>query len=195
MRPFAARLAVAVLAAVLGCAACARPGESPSSPATVPATAGATPSPAAVDPTTAIHIEVLRRYLTSTSENSNLSGEVIYILDHTDPAAADPMAHNQGSSPIPAAERDAIESALKDIAPVRWVKTREAAMTDVDNCARVRDNGILMVIGPPKRSGADYHVGVHGFVACLGATWLTYVVQQSGSGWKVTGTTGSMAVA
>ena len=34
------------------------------------------------------------------------------------------------------------------------------------------------------------------FVACLGATWLTYVVRnQPGSGWRVTGTTGSMAVA
>lgn len=193
MRPIAARLAVAVLAAALGCAACARPGETPSSTATSPT--AATPSAAAVDQTTAIHIEVLRRYLTSTSENSNLGGEVIYILDHTDPAAADPMAHNQGSAPIPAPERDAIETALKDIAPVRWVKTREAAMTDVDNCARVRDNGILMVLAPPTRSGAVYHVGVHGFVACLGATWLTYVVQQSGGGWKVTGTTGSMAVA
>jgi len=33
------------------------------------------------------------------------------------------------------------------------------------------------------------------YVACLGATWLTYVLQdQPGVGWRVTGTTGSMAI-
>jgi hypothetical protein len=38
-------------------------------------------------------------------------------------------------------------------------------------------------------------VAINGFVACLGATWLTYVLHdQPGAGWRVTGTTGSMAI-
>jgi hypothetical protein len=37
-------------------------------------------------------------------------------------------------------------------------------------------------------------VAVNGFVACLGATWLTYVVERDQGGWAVTGTTGGMAI-
>jgi len=47
----------------------------------------------------------------------------------------------------------------------------------------------------PVGHGNQVHVGINGFVACLGATWLTYVLQdQPGTGWRVTGTTGSMAI-
>jgi hypothetical protein len=184
--------AVAAVATVLLASACARPATEPAASST----AAASPTAAASDETTAILVEVLRRYLSSTSENSNLGGEVIYILDHTDPAAADPMSGgNQGSSAFSTATRAAFTEALKDKAPVRFVATREEAYTNQDSCTVVRDNGILMVLGPPKRSGSVYHVGVHGFVACLGATWLTYVVEHSGAGWTVTGTTGPMAVA
>jgi hypothetical protein len=36
---------------------------------------------------------------------------------------------------------------------------------------------------------------INGFVACLGATWLTYIVQdQPGTGWRVSGTTNTMAI-
>jgi len=39
-------------------------------------------------------------------------------------------------------------------------------------------------------------VGIFGFFACQGATWLTYVVEnQAGTEWTVTGTTGSRAIA
>jgi hypothetical protein len=181
----AAVLAIAALAT--GCATPARPVADAAAPS---------PSAAAMDPATAIHIEVLERYLKSPAENSNLGGKVIYILDHTEAAAADPMAGpGPSSEPIPAAEQDAITGALANVAPVRFVATRADALTDRDGCAIVRDDGILMVLGPLKASGSAYQVPVHGFVACLGATWLTYVVERSGDGYQVTGTTGAMAVA
>jgi hypothetical protein len=43
--------------------------------------------------------------------------------------------------------------------------------------------------------GPDHvQVGINGFVACLGATWLTYVVQRDAAGWTATGTTGTAAI-
>lgn len=190
------RLLATVLATLVLAAGCARPTPAQPLAGSGSGSGSATPTVAASDRTTAIHIEVLRRYLTSPSENSNLGGKVIYILDHTDASAGDPMTSGGSpGEPMSAAARQAIAEALQGIAPVRFVATREEAMTNQDNCAVVRDNGILMVLGPPKSSGSAYHVPVHGFVACLGATWLTYVVEPSGAGWAVTGTTGSMAVA
>ena len=64
-----------------------------------------------------------------------------------------------------------------------------------DGCGHVKKGGILITLGPPGGDGHQVQVAVNGFVACLGATWLTYVLQnQPGSGWRVTGTTGSMAI-
>jgi hypothetical protein len=51
------------------------------------------------------------------------------------------------------------------------------------------------VLAPPKGDADRVEVGFHGFVACLGATWFTYVVQHDTSGWTVTGTTGPAAIA
>jgi len=53
----------------------------------------------------------------------------------------------------------------------------------------------LITLGQPVSHGHEMQVAISGFVACLGATWLTYVLQdQPGAGWRVTGTTGSMAI-
>ncbi len=65
-----------------------------------------------------------------------------------------------------------------------------------DGCARVKDGGILVTLGTVDGDDPAVQVGVNGFVACLGATWRTYVVQrQPGGGWRVTGTTGPVAIA
>jgi hypothetical protein len=64
-----------------------------------------------------------------------------------------------------------------------------------DGCAQVKDGGILITLGTLNGDGHQVQVAINGFVACLGATWLTYVVQnQPGTGWRVTGTTGPMGI-
>jgi hypothetical protein len=69
-------------------------------------------------------------------------------------------------------------------------------MATDDGCPQVRNGGILITLGPADGDGHEVRVAVNGFVACLGATWLTYVVRnQPGAGWRVTGTTGPMAIA
>jgi hypothetical protein len=51
------------------------------------------------------------------------------------------------------------------------------------------------VLAPPNGDVDNVEVGIHGFVACLGATWFTYFVHNGASGWNVTGTTGPAAIA
>jgi hypothetical protein len=81
------------------------------------------------------------------------------------------------------------------MAHVAFIADGHTVIETGDGCAQVADGGILITLGTPN---GDYHrvkVAINGFVACLGATWLTYVVQnQPGAGWRVTGTTGAMAI-
>jgi hypothetical protein len=54
---------------------------------------------------------------------------------------------------------------------------------------------VFLAFGPARSTGADTaQVAVHGFVACMGATWFTYALRRDATGWTVTGTTGAMAV-
>lgn len=58
----------------------------------------------------------------------------------------------------------------------------------------MRDNGILVLLGPPTAAGEQMQVGINSFVACLGASWSTHVVTQNADGWVITGKTGLVAI-
>jgi hypothetical protein len=73
---------------------------------------------------------------------------------------------------------------------------RKSVLVNAEGCAEVRGGGILITLGTLDGDDTLVRVGISGFVACLGATWLTYVVQNTvGVGWRVTGTTGARAIA
>ena len=151
-------------AAVVGLAgACATPssgGPGPAGAGSPPAVAGApseqaAPSqPAASSEQAAIYTAVLRRYLT-TGDNSfgdDHRFPVAYVLDHTDAAAADPMGGARGpATPIPAADQAAILAGLADVGRVEFIADRASVIEEPDGCARVRGDGILVVLGPRSR--------------------------------------------
>jgi hypothetical protein len=142
---------------------------------------------------------VLRRYLGTPAENSfGQAPHPVYVLDRTDPRAADPMrTMGPGTGgPIGADDQRRIGAALRDLAEIRFVGSPDEVLIR-DGCPRVRDGGILILLGSPGGGGGPdrVEVGVNGFVACAGASWLTYVVRRGDTGWQVTGTTGSAAVA
>lgn len=183
-----------VLAAAVGTAGCAR-----SAPAGVPPAGEA---PAGDRPTAArqaaIYVQVLRRYLSTPAENSfpRHAFKTVYVLDQAFPDAADPVGKHERAKPIaPGAQRQ-ITAALAGIAHVAFIADRSAVIETRGGCAHVKDGGILITLGMPNGDDHKVHVAINGFVACLGATWLTYVVQnQPGTGWRVTGTTGPMGIA
>ncbi|GAA0912523.1 hypothetical protein [Virgisporangium aurantiacum] len=189
------RALVAVLV-VLAAAGCGRPapivdyGPSPA-PSSSPPVSGSDP----VD----VYAAAISRYLTG-SENS-FSGTtfpVVFVLDRLDPAAASPQAANEATTPLSAEQQQRIATRVGG--DVRFVSSLDAATTPgEDSCKVVRENGVFIALGPAKATGADTgsdtaEVAVHGFVACLGATWFTYVLRRDPAGWTVTGTTGPMAI-
>jgi len=144
-----------------------------------------------------VYIQVLRRYLSTPAENSfpGQAFKTVYVLDRASRDAAIPAGKHDRGTPIPAQTRRQVTAALAGMAHVVFITSRDSVIVTRDGCEHVKNGGILITLGPPGDDGHRVQVAVNGFVACLGATWLTYVLQnQPGSGWRVTGTTGSMAI-
>jgi hypothetical protein len=142
-----------------------------------------------------IYVQVLRRYLGTPGENSfpGTTFAAVYVLDRADPAAAGPMSRSGTGAAIDA---DTQRRVVAEVPRVTFVADRHSVLENEDGCAQVTNGGILITLGTVDGDADEVHVGINGFVACLGATWLTYVLhQEPGIGWRVTGTTGSMAIA
>lgn len=168
----------------------ANAGDPPAAPAS------ASRSPAVASRDAQIYSAVLRRYLTTPGENANLQFSKVFVLDHADVDAADPMRTTKSdqAAPIPPADQRAIAAAVRDVAAISFVPSRDGVLEDRDHCPTVRDNGIAILLGRPTVAGSEVHVGINGFATCLGATWHTYVVAGKANGWVVTGTTGPVAI-
>ena len=142
--------------------------------------------------------QVLRRYLGTPSENSFPANTVttVYVLDHARSDAANPTGSPQTGTPISASTQAHLVSALAPTATVTFVADGKGVIDSQNGCAVVKNGGILITLGTIDGDDNQATVGINGFVACLGATWLTYVVRNTpGQGWVVAGTTGTMAVA
>ena len=144
-----------------------------------------------------VYIQVLRRYLSTPAENSfpGQAFTTVYLLDRAYREAAVPGGTHDRGTPITAPARRQVTAALAGLAPVVFITSQNSVLETRDGCGHVKNGGILITLGPLDGGGHRVQVAVNGFVACLGATWLTYVLQnQPGSGWRVTGTTGPIAI-
>jgi hypothetical protein len=181
------RRALVVLLVLLTAAGCAR--QTPivdHAPSPSPPVSGSDP----VD----VYAAAISRYLTGP-ENSfgGTTFPVVFVLDRLDPAAASPEPSTGSTVPLTAAQQRRIATRVGG--DLRFVPGLDAATDPGDSCKVVRENGVFVALGPAKPTGeATAEVPVHGFVACLGATWFTYVLRREPTGWTVTGTTGSMAI-
>jgi hypothetical protein len=140
----------------------------------------------------AIYAAVLRREFTL----EKLGFKVLWVLDapHVGVSPMDKRTLMRGA-PFDTATRTAIERALADLGPVRWVPN-QAAATVGGECGRVRDNGVILTVGEIKNAGKHVEVGGSSWFGCLGAHWGTYRLAPAADGsWRVTGTVGPEAVA
>lgn len=192
------RLPTIAVLAVLLAAGCARP--LPPDPQAVPSQAGSVPAshPATDTREAEVYEQVVRRYLNTPSENSfpDKTFTTVYVLDSVRSDAGDPTGDTLAGSPLPSDVKVRISAALARTAAVTFISDKASVLDTTDGCATVRDGGILITLGTIDGDDDQVTVGINGYVACLGATWLTYVVhEQPGTGWNVTGTTGPMAIA
>jgi hypothetical protein len=105
----------------------------------------------------------------------------IFVIDHAVAGVGASGHGTSGGGPIPPAARRAITHALTDVGPLTFVTSGGEVI--VAPCAHVRDDGILITLGPVDGTGDRVQVGVNGHMGCLGANSLTYEVQQTSSGW------------
>ena len=189
-------LVIAIIAGLLaaGTASCARETEASASP-TGEASAGHWPAGVKE---AEIYAQVLRRYLGTPSENSfpGQTFRTVYVLDQAYPDAGDPTGKHEPGTPIRPNTQHHITAALRRTAHLAFITDRTDVIETRNGCAQVKDGSILITLGTATGDDHQVQVAINGFVACTGATWLTYVVQnEPGSGWRVTGTTGSMGTA
>jgi hypothetical protein len=152
------------------------------------------PPPNPMDQQAPIYAAVLRQYL--TSGGGHVGGDAgfggfrfpqIFVLDHAAAGVGVPSWQAAaGGAPILPAVRRSITQALADVGPVTFVPSPDAVV-EHHGCAQVRDRGILVTLGRVEGIGEQVQVGVYGFVACLGASWLIYRVEQTSRGWGVAG--------
>jgi hypothetical protein len=200
MRPtrvIAAVLAAAAIA-VTGCTARSG-GGLPSPPPPAPIHAPERPPVGRggigpVDRQAPIYAAVLRQYLTSggghDGGDASFGGRRfprIFVLDHAVAGVGGPGSPAAGGGPISPAVRRALTRALADVGRLTFVPSPDAVMVDRDGCTHVRDQGILITLGPLDGVGGRVQVGVYGFVACLGASSMTYRVERTPGGWRVAG--------
>jgi hypothetical protein len=179
-----------IIATVIFAAAIAISGCSVHSKAAQPSPPHPTHTPAPVDRQALIYAAVLRQYLTSgdAAIAADYRFPQIFVIDH---AVAGAGASGPGTSedgPIPPAARRAITRALTNVGPLTFVASGDEAI-ELHSCAQVRDHGILITLGPVDGTGDRVQVGVNGHMGCLGANSLTYEVQQTSSGWRVSSIT------
>ena len=134
-----------------------------------------------------VYTAVLRRYLLNSNDNSipDARFTTAYVLDRTDPGGL-----------IPASTQRKVVDAVSGTVPVVFIADRTTVVDDKNGCPQVKNGGILIELGRPDGDDNEVKVRVQGFVACLGGTTLTYAVRrEDGTGWRVTGTVGPIAVA
>jgi hypothetical protein len=119
----------------------------------------------------------------------------VFIVDAPYDGVAGTRGTPRPGRPFDPAIRADIERSIRSVAPVVWVSDRGEATVTRDGCDTVREDGLLITIGPILRFDDHVEVGVNAFHSCLGAHWTTYRVEPgSGGAWRVTGIVGPQAI-
>jgi hypothetical protein len=181
-----------------GCAARGFAGDGPA-PRTASPSAATTTAPAGSDHAK-IYAEVIRHYLAGPDTSFPERFALAYVMDRADSTLTETMRGSGGparTEPITAADQAYITNHVKGVSRLEFVDDRDdVVVTNDDKCGVVKNDAILVSVAPPEGAAPKVTVAINGYVACLGATWLTYVVERQPTGeWRVTGTTGPMAIA
>jgi hypothetical protein len=150
----------------------------------------------------AIYAAVLLTFIAHSAEGAGAGmPTVVYVFDTTSPNAGPAMGQGGQGDAIPAADQTAILAAIRGRSgvPVSFVASGKDLIISPNGCPQVRDGGVIVTLAPVPTTvegGTDrVEVGVTGFVACLGAVGLAYVVERQSGGWVVSDTTHEMSIA
>jgi hypothetical protein len=142
--------------------------------------------------TVAIYSAVVEHMVTEEGQASGFP--VVYVLDHIVEGASDPEGTTGVVRDVPAEIRAGIQRSLDGVAPVEFVSDRDSVIGPPGAGDRVEGGGILLTLGPIQGEGDRVEVPASSYLGNLAATWQTWVVELSGERWRVTGTSGPVAI-
>jgi hypothetical protein len=195
------RLTITLLIPVLITLGCDKSERQEGAPAATVETSAPRPSQA-VERTAAIYAAVIRQLVTKdhTFGRADPGFKVVYVLDGAVDGADDPMKTTDEYLPD---ERfgDDLEARLKeklaDLPPIVFVKERGSVIEGNNGGSapsHVIDDGVLLTLGPIVGDERRVEVGSNLWIDGLAGFWATYVVEHRGAEWKLTGTTGPVAI-
>lgn len=118
---------------------------------------------------------------------------MIYVLDHpVDPAGSPDMGTipEQGGEPFSDDLRARLRAALSDLPSIEFVSSRDEVVVEKDGFPTVKGGDELVTLGPIPEDGKSVEVPASLYLTGLAGIWLTHVLENTGSEWQITGTTG-----
>ena len=156
----------------------------------------AEPSPPAIE--VEIYSDVIERLVTKdhTFGRNASPFDRVYVIEGPVEGAGDPMTgFKRSTRPFDQATKEAILVRLKDLPPIEFITDADEARIGRQGMGGVRGNGVIITLGPIRRkSPTELHVGHSLWCSGLCGSWATYVVEERDDGWKITGTTGPVAI-
>lgn len=142
-----------------------------------------------------IYEAVIRRLVTTEDSTfgPNPQFPVIYVLDRARKGAANPESSGSEGAPLSPEVKAELLEALSDL-PVEYISDDGAVILPIEEGGAVKEEGVVVTVGPIPDGEEQVEVEASLYAGNLAATWLTYVVKRSSQGWRVTGTTGPVAV-
>lgn len=146
-----------------------------------------------------IYSTVIRRLVTKDHTFGQAASpfEYVYVVDGAVPKAANVLAgFRHAHQPFPGALKRSIMGKLENLPPLDFVKDPESVLIGrFPGDAAVRNQGVLIRLGPIRPSGNKLEVGTGLHCGGTCGQWLTYVLSRQGGVWRITGTTGPYAIA
>lgn len=178
------RLTVFVAVAVLFGSACARRQEPANDPGPDPAT----------QRVVSIYEAVIRQLVTTEDSTfgPNPRFPVVFLLERARQEAANPETEGE-EVPLSNDVKSQLLEALSDL-PIEFISDQDAVIKPVEEGGGVKDEGVVVTVGLIPEGPEQVEVQASLYAGNLAATWLTYVVKRSSQGWRVTGTTGPVAI-
>lgn len=129
-------------------------------------------------------------YTVDDTFGGTLQPPIVYLVSETDDSVGDPGIEQQPAQMIDEATQQAIVSGLTKL-PADWVWINGRSEVPVTEDGRVEGDGVIITLGNihPQADGTLLISGSI-YVANLAAGGQTFILEQTESGWVVTGTTG-----